>query len=240
MSESVQSVGAERGRPASRGASTARFELPAEGFALGEVFERVTDARIELEPTVASPVDHAVVIIRADECERNAVETALRVAPGVATVERLDVRPNGWSYAVTWNGSPRRLIQRLVAVGVTLLSVRGHAGQWYFRLVAPDRDMLARAYEILEDTGCTADCKHISTFDDKSSGRCTLTDSQHTALVEAFKRGFYNIPRDLRAADLAEELGISHQALSERFRRAHGRLVENELFIDEGSSHIHR
>ncbi len=44
MSESGQSVGAERSSPASRGANTARFELPPEGFALGELFEGVLNA----------------------------------------------------------------------------------------------------------------------------------------------------------------------------------------------------
>jgi predicted DNA binding protein len=233
MAESTQSVGAERGRPVSSGASTARFELPAAGFVFGELFERVPDARVELEPTVAGPTDHAVVVVRADKRERTAVEDALRADSDIVAVERFGEQPNGWMYRVTWDGHPRRLVDWLVAGGVTLLSVRGRAGQWRFRLVAPDRDMLARAHEILEESDCEVECRRISTFEGEPSAQRTLTERQHTALVEAFEMGYYNIPRNVRAADLAEELGISHQALSERFRRAHKRLVENDLFIDD-------
>jgi predicted DNA binding protein len=35
--------------------------------------------------------------------------------------------------------------------------------------------------------------------------------------------------------EVAEELGISHQALSERLRRGHGRLVRNALVVGAAS-----
>ena len=67
-------------------ASTARFELPAAGFALVELFERVPDAAVKLEPAVANPDDHALLMIEADAYR--AVDAALRSSPSVAAVER--------------------------------------------------------------------------------------------------------------------------------------------------------
>lgn len=67
-----------------------------------------------------------------------------------------------------------------------------------------------------------------------TGNRSKLTDKQREALLTAFKRGYHEIPRDTTSSDLADELGISHQALSERFRRAYRHLVESELATDTG------
>jgi predicted DNA binding protein len=212
-------------------ASTARFTLPAEGFALAEFFERVPDARVECESAVANPTDHALLVVRADSRE-SSVDTALRADGSVAAVECFGERADGWTYRVTWEGRPRRLMQRLVAEDVTLMSAQGRNGEWQLRLLAPNRGGISRAHEIMVDLNCGDRCRSISSFGGGSN--CSeLSDDQQEALVEAFEVGYYNIPRDVTAAEVATGLGISHQALSERFRRAHRSLVATEL-VTEG------
>ncbi|WP_081461306.1 helix-turn-helix domain-containing protein [Halalkalicoccus jeotgali] len=56
-------------------------------------------------------------------------------------------------------------------------------------------------------------------------------DLQHDTLVTALSAGYYGIPRDLSMKELAGELGITPQALSNRLRRGHGTLVENALTV---------
>ncbi|ODR82855.1 DNA-binding protein [Haladaptatus sp. W1] len=56
-----------------------------------------------------------------------------------------------------------------------------------------------------------------------------LTEQQHETLRSAMEWGYYEIPRRATATDLAEELGVSHQAISERLRRGHRCLVERGL-----------
>lgn len=48
------------------------------------------------------------------------------------------------------------------------------------------------------------------------------------------EHGYYDIPREAQLEDIATELDISHQALSERFHRAIRSLIENTLLV-EGS-----
>jgi hypothetical protein len=115
--------------------STAVFDLPAGAFALADLFERVPDARAELDPTIANPADHALVVVHADD--ERAVDAAVRSDTGVAAVERFGERADGWAYRITWEGRPHRLIRRLVAAGVTVLSVRGQGGRWRLRVLAP-------------------------------------------------------------------------------------------------------
>lgn len=212
--------------------STARFVLPAEGFTLAALFERVPDARVECESAVANPDDHALLVVETDE-RKHDIDAALRSDSDVAAVECFGERADGWTYRVTWKGRPRQLIQRLVAAGVSLVSVQGRSGEWKLRLLASDRDGIARAHEIMKDLDCAADCRNVSTIDGECSRGSGLTAKQREALVRAFEMGYYNVPRDATATDLADDLGISHQALSERFRRAYHQLVEPELVVNE-------
>jgi hypothetical protein len=101
------------------------------------------------------------------------------------------------------------------------------------RLLAPDREGIARADEIMSELDCRADCRRILTAGDECSGRSGLTDDQREALITAFEKGYYDVPRDATAVDIAADLGISHQALSERLRRAHNRLVKTELIVNK-------
>lgn len=137
-------------------------------------------------------------------------------------------------YRVTWKGRPRQLIEQLVAADVTLASMRGRGGEWKLRLLASDREGVSQAYEIMDNLGCEADCRSISTFDGKDGGshRCGLTDEQENALAEAFKAGYYNIPRDVTAEDVADILDISHQALSERLRRGYRHMIKTGLGVN--------
>jgi predicted DNA binding protein len=215
-------------------ASTARFELPAAGFALVELFERVPDATVELEPAVASPDDHALLMIEADA--HRAVDAALRSSPSVAAVERFGREEHRSRYRVTWEGHARRVLRGLVAEDVTLTRLHGASGRWKLRVLAPDRAAIARAYEVLEDLGCDPNCRSITTFGGGWVNPAGVTEKQHQALARAFELGYYDIPRDITIEELGADLGISHQALSERFRRAYSQLVK-ETFIVGDISH---
>ncbi|MFC6763643.1 helix-turn-helix domain-containing protein [Natrinema soli] len=53
----------------------------------------------------------------------------------------------------------------------------------------------------------------------------TVTPEQRAALTTALKRGYYAVPREAKQEEIAAELGISENALSERLRRGTARLV---------------
>lgn len=59
--------------------------------------------------------------------------------------------------------------------------------------------------------------------------RATLTDKQREAVEAAVERGYYANGSDVRLADVADDLGISQSALSERLRTAHSKLI-TDLF----------
>ncbi|WP_435078669.1 helix-turn-helix domain-containing protein [Halococcus sp. AFM35] len=214
-------------------ASTARFQLPADRFAFARLFERIPNVRIECEATVANPADHALVVIRTEESEE-IDPTLLRDDPAVAAVDCFSERSDGIACRVTWKGRPHRLIQQLTAADVTLLSLHGSDGVWKLRVLAPDRKGIKQADEILNELGCNTTCENIGSFNGgEDSMRLGLTDDQREALLTAFEMHYYDIPRGAHADDVADELGISHQALSERLRRAYEGLIATKFSTND-------
>ncbi len=67
----------------------------------------------------------------------------------------------------------------------------------------------------------------------RPAGQYGLTDPQYEVLTLACDRGYFAIPRQAELDDLAEELGVSHQALSERLRRGVEALVTDTLLVDQ-------
>lgn len=61
-----------------------------------------------------------------------------------------------------------------------------------------------------------------------------LTLPQDDALRVAVAAGYYRIPRTLNLEQLAKKLGISSASLSERLRRAEGRIITR--YVDAGSA----
>lgn len=61
-----------------------------------------------------------------------------------------------------------------------------------------------------------------------------LTLPQDDALRVAVEAGYYRIPRSLNLNELAKKLGITSASLSERLRRAEGRIITR--YVDAGSA----
>ena len=69
----------------------------------------------------------------------------------------------------------------------------------------------------------------IYDLDDRLEERYNLSESQY----EAHEQGYFASPRGVSASELATDLGISQQALSERLRRASRSLLDETLATDD-------
>ena len=212
--------------------TTARFTLPAEDFAFAPVFDRAPNACIELEPTAGCLDDHTLVNITTNDCGRNVIESGLQTDSTVTDVDCIAERTDGWTYRLQWDGHARRLMQQLVAEDTMLLTARGKNDQWNLSLLTPDRNTLSEVHETITDLGYSINFLTITSFDGGDADSTELTDKQQKALTEAYETGYYDIPQDTTADELAERLDISHQALSERLHRAYKQIVGAEFNMD--------
>lgn len=62
-----------------------------------------------------------------------------------------------------------------------------------------------------------------------STNKYGVTSSQREALITALEKGYFNVPRETRMEDIADELGISSSALSAQLRRGQQALLRHTL-----------
>jgi predicted DNA binding protein len=106
---------------------------------------------------------------------------------------------------------------------------------WRVRIRFPDRDCLRQYVDYCEEQGLTFDLRQLYDAKGPESTSFGLTDRQRETLRTAAEMGYYEVPRRVELEDLAEVLGVSRQAVSERLRRATGALARATVFRGDES-----
>jgi predicted DNA binding protein len=208
-----------------------KCEIPAEEFALRETLSTLPDVEFEVDRIVESGEDAVMPMLWARGADDEAIDAALADDPSVENAETLASFDDERLYRMEWVTDVAVVVQIITNAHATITDAHGAGGRWYFRVMYPTRESLAETNAFCEDSGLTFDVTAIREMDGDPVGRYGLTEQQYETLTLATEQGYYEIPREVSAADLADELGISHQALSERLRRGTKALVEDTLLI---------
>ena len=203
----------------------AEFRLSATDTVLAVTFERVPAATVRLE----SAVSNTLPCLWVEDVDSRTIEEAFEEDPSVESVRQLVETEERLLYDVTFADDVTRICEVLLADGGSLLEAWGSGGWWHLRMRFDDREDLAATHDRLLEAGIHADVQRVADLTDSAAADSRLTPQQREALAAAFERGYFEIPRGISMEELAGELGISHQALSERLRRAYETLVDSEL-----------
>ncbi|THE63891.1 bacterio-opsin activator [Salinadaptatus halalkaliphilus] len=205
----------------------AELRLPATETTLATALENAPAATFALESSVSKP--HPSFWVTGVERER--ATEAFDADPSVERVELLVETQTRLLFDVRFvdGDGIQSLYDPLLVDGGCLLEAWATNDWWQVRARFPDRDALVAAYDRLDDRGITADLRRVSDGTGDLGPETQLTPQQREALEAALKHGYFEIPRRISMEELADELDISHQALSERFRRAYETLVDEEL-----------
>lgn len=212
----------------------AEVELAAAEFALGETLAVYPDVDFEVVRIAAHDRDHLMPYIRSSGEELESLTTTLRDDPSVASVELVDDLDDERLYRMDWVADIEAVLHMVLEEEATVVEMRGRDDRWYLRVLFPDRESLSTTHEFCTTHGLTITIRNIHDLEE-SVGRSEfgLTREQYEALVAAAERGYFNVPREATMGDLAEDLGVSQQALSERLRRGHKALINGALRVDE-------
>lgn len=100
----------------------------------------------------------------------------------------------------------------------------------HVRLRFPDRESLSAFRPQLESKGVEVTLRSVyGESEHEFGGEHGLSPKQREALETAVEAGFFEVPRDATLSDVADELGVSTQAASERLRRGVSAFVTNSL-----------
>ncbi|WP_227380652.1 bacterio-opsin activator domain-containing protein [Haladaptatus halobius] len=218
-------------------ATVVEVELQSDEFALHHTLSRTEGIEFEIERVVAHEEDRVMpfVWVSGEEIDRDEFEAILTEDPSLDQLTLLADVDDEWLYRMEWISEIETLVQILVTEEATILAASGNQDSWNLRILFPDRDTLSRTYDYCHENGLTFEILNIYQLDEGRQGRYGITEEQQEALTRAYNAGYYSIPRKTMAEELADELGVSHQALSERLRRGHENLVKNALIIGRGA-----
>jgi predicted DNA binding protein len=205
------------------------LSVPDEECLLGRVLADAPDTRVELERVV--PTGPAMVpYLWVSGTDMDALEAQVRASDDVVALTVLD-RLDGWSlYCIEWADTPHSLLQGIGASKGTVLEARRDDG-WLFRLRFPDHDSLSRFYDYCVERDVTVHIERSFTLREKTEvGRqLGLSGEQREALLLALRNGYFDTPSRASLDDLADEFGISKQALSNRIRRGTKAVLDETL-----------
>lgn len=207
----------------------ASFTIEQTDFPLSAVFEQLPDAKIELDRVI--PTEKAVIPyfwIYADDTEN--FTTDLSEDIGVEQVQIIDQVEDQMLVRIDWNLAHESVLTGIVNTDVTLLSGVGNEKRWTFEVRAEEQEAVSEFQAYCRDNDIPINLTQLHALSSLEPGReYDLTDGQKKALILGYSRGHFDSPRKATQEDLAEELGITRQAVSSRLQRGIRRLVASTL-----------
>lgn len=209
--------------------AVAEFTLSAEGFALGQALQTADGMKIRLEEAVPVEGLH-IPYFWATGGDFEAFERSVRDDPHVEAITRLDRIDGEVLYRITWTKTDHGPLAGIREAGGVIMEAFGD-GDWHFRLRFQDHDALEAFYQYCTEHGITLDLDRVHTLTDASNeGRAfELTPEQRETLVLALRRGYFSSPKETNLEQLADELGITKQAVSQRLRKGNEQVLREAL-----------
>ncbi|WP_247001225.1 helix-turn-helix domain-containing protein [Halosolutus gelatinilyticus] len=213
----------------------AEVTLSAAEFALEPTVQSLQNLELRVESVVAEGPTRTMPLVWFSNVDVDRLDRALDDDPTVAEHHKLlengETDDEEYLYQIQYDEDVSSVCGTLYAHGGTVLGVRFVDGRWTLRLLFAERDELSNAVEAMESAGVHVDVRRMveAGQDENLEATAALTEPQREAIAEAYRQGYYDVPREISLEELANELDISHQALSERLRRANRVLASEQI-----------
>lgn len=231
----------ERTPPAEQTTGTVvELTVPPEEFVLAETLEAIPEAEIACERVVESGYESVLPLIWVCGVEREDLDAALADDPSVERATLLTGADDRWLYQMRWDDTIEFVAGLTTDPRTTIVDLRGPDPEWSLHLLYGSRDELSESIARHEAGDVSFEVASIQQLGDESSRELVsragadarLTSKQAAALQAAHEHGYFGVPRESCLTELAADLDISHQTLSERLRRGSRELIEDTIMAD--------
>ena len=208
------------------------FTLTHADIALTQATADVPGVTVRPEQGVADGSETLLVFtVHGDELD--AFEQTLESSAAVSDLIHLSNNSDGRCYRATLGGEVLTISTMLTRIGVRVLDVVGSEGDWDVRAQFRSRETFLQFRNYCSAHDISFRLHRLSWDDGGSDWRLSgLTPEQWDALRQAHEAGYFNVPREITQSELADRLGISPSAVSQRLRRATSQLIEAQLDTD--------
>lgn len=207
----------------------ASFSATKGEFPLAEVFSKFPDAQIELDRVV--PTNDVLIPyfwLEGDDSAELSLEGIDH--PGIDDLRVVDDVDGELFVRIDWDFEYESVLTAILETDVALVSAVGREGEWTFEVRAEEQRAVSAFQSYCTDHEIPIELTELHALSPLQSGQeYDLTEAQREALTLAYTRGFYDSPRRATQAAVAEDLGISRQALASRLQRGTRRLIASTL-----------
>ena len=204
------------------------LRLPWDVFPLSEALGDRGGHTVTVEPivpTVETPIPY-VWIHGADGSEPDDVFADDAAVDDVAVVEKND---GSVLYRLSWEPDDHGFVEALRETEASIVSARADADEWLCTVRFTNHSRVSEFKRLCDHADVPVSLRSIDHGIEDSVPDGPLTPAQRETLQLAVQKGYFSIPRGTTLSELAEELGVSDQATSERIRRGIQALLVRRL-----------
>ncbi|GAB3673008.1 helix-turn-helix domain-containing protein [Halopiger thermotolerans] len=204
----------------------AAFRIELDALALTDTFDQLPDLRFEAQRVAAHSTKWTMPCMWASNVDFDQLDTALADEPTVDTIVDATEFGDEKFYQLEWSADIEAKINAYVDSEASILHAEATADGWEIRIRFGTRDQFDAFRDVLAEAEYDYTLLELSRPDDPRHMGGKLTPAQRNALRRAKELGYYKVPREISTRELADELEMSHQNLSELLRRATDNLVD--------------
>ncbi len=219
------------------------LSIPASELSFGDILEALPEIQIQFDRVVPIGTG-SFSYVWVNTPKQATFEEAMQRYAITDSLQFLQREDGEFLYRADWQPETDPFLRCLGEVNAAVLQARGAANRWHFDLRFDTQDDVSRFQQRCSEQDISISIERVLS---SSAGEHTgqlLTSPQQQTVALALERGYFDVPRRTTVVELAEELGISDQAVSARLRRAMKRLSQQALSdateLDAPQSHITR
>ena len=210
----------------------ATLALSPEGLALEHALTEVSDVRIEAERTAGHGPGWMIPCLWVAG-DVDAFGAALEDDPTIEEIVAVQKYHDERFYHVKWSEEVDERVWTIVDHEGSILAAQVRDGDWRLQVRFTSRDQFESFREYLSEQESSYRLLDLEESVAPTHEMGAVSGAQRAALVTAVEKGYFDVPRNATVEDVAQELGISQQAASERLRRGVKNLVRASLITAE-------
>lgn len=207
---------------------TVEVTVPPGALALGPVFDDHPEVEIELERVVPAGEDLMPYFWLSNATTGlEAVEETIRESTAATSLTRLTETDAAALYHAVWEPDGDQVTTALREEHCGCTEATGTSEGWELHLRFDDHENVVDFNRALTGAGVPVTLQRLGDFSpDPLPAAANPSPQQWEALQLADQHGYFEVPRECKISDLADEAGISNSAFSERLRRGVAALVD--------------
>lgn len=202
--------------------------IPSEDFELGESLAPLENVHVTFERVVPSG-DRLFPYMWVRTGDHTLFRQLLTENDAVASVEVVHREDARALYDVDWHSDTNGFLCCLHRTEPIVLRAGGSQTAWEFELRFEDQSDIGRFQRECGEHDISLSVDRVITKSVANPPMEKLTESQRKTVQLALEEGYFDVPRKTTLVELADELGVSDQAVSARIRRAMKKLSQQLL-----------